>query len=509
MEAMTISRRQVIMYMNYRQAGKNQEIASAKVGISERSGRRIEKRQGQADLKGPRSYRTRLDPLEGKFEQELIPLLKQAPDLEPLTLLEYLQDKYPDRYNEGVLRTLQRRVKTWRVQAGIQQEVMFAQYHPAGEWSLSDFTQLPAGLITLNHQPFVHRLYHFYLVYSRFSFVRVVKGGESYTALAEGMQKAFQAIGGSPRQHRTDHLSAAYKNLSAQAQADLTVRYEALCAHYGVRPTRNNLGQAHENGAVEGRHAHLKRWIIQGIKLRGSGDFKDLAAYEAWLGALVARKNQRHYARFLEEQNHLRPLPTGWACDYTEISVKVSRYSAIQVKLVTYTVPSALIGCQVVVHLYDRLLRIFYEGQVALELPRIYPTGNKRRTRQIDYRHLIHSLVKKPMAFYHSLWQEELLPGPEFHQLWALCQVQYEPVQACRWMVGVLALAARMSNEARLADKLLSDYAQRGQLPDLMAIKKEYETQEPVVPLLHCQQHTLASYAPLLPGHLSQEAPCY
>lgn len=62
---------------------------------------------------------------------------------------------------------------------------------------------------------------------------------------------AIWALGGVPREHRTDSLSAAFRNLEAQAREDLTTRYEALCAHYGMQPTPNNRGIAHEYGAAK------------------------------------------------------------------------------------------------------------------------------------------------------------------------------------------------------------------------------------------------------------------
>lgn len=51
---------------------------------------------------------------------------------------------------------------------------------------------------------------------------------------------------GAPLYHRSDSLSAAFRNLSADAKEDLTHRYEELCAHYRMTPTRNNKGIAHE-----------------------------------------------------------------------------------------------------------------------------------------------------------------------------------------------------------------------------------------------------------------------
>ena len=54
-----------------------------------------------------------------------------------------------------------------------------------------------------------------------------------------------------PHEHRTDSLSAAFRNLDEAAREDLTRRYDALCAHYRMTPSRNNRGVAHENGLIE------------------------------------------------------------------------------------------------------------------------------------------------------------------------------------------------------------------------------------------------------------------
>ncbi|MET4121951.1 hypothetical protein ABIB85_008408 [Bradyrhizobium sp. JR1.5] len=67
-------------------------------------------------------------------------------------------------------------------------------------------------------------------------------GRESFVALAEGLQNALWSLGGVPREHRTDSLSAAFCNLDRNARDDLTRRYEDLCAHYGMRPSRNSRG---------------------------------------------------------------------------------------------------------------------------------------------------------------------------------------------------------------------------------------------------------------------------
>ena len=81
----------------------------------------------------------------------------------------------------------------------------------------------------------------------------MILGGESFTALATGLQNALWTLGGAPREHRRDSLSAAFRDLENAAKADLAERYEALCAHYGMTPTRNNRGVAHENARSKRR----------------------------------------------------------------------------------------------------------------------------------------------------------------------------------------------------------------------------------------------------------------
>jgi hypothetical protein len=110
--------------------------------------------------------------------------------------------------------------------------------------------------------------------------------------LIEGLQNALWALGGAPREHRSDSLSAAFRNLDTDAREDLTRRYDALCAHYGMQPTRNNRGVAHENGSVESSHGHLKKAVGDALMMRGVNDFDGLATYRRFIDAIVSRKNR-------------------------------------------------------------------------------------------------------------------------------------------------------------------------------------------------------------------------
>ena len=134
------------------------------------------------------------------------------------------------------------------------------------------------------------RFYHFRLPFSGFEHAHVVLGGESFVALAEGLQNALWSLGGVPEQHRSDSLSAAFSNLGADAKEDLTTRYEAFCGYYGMTPTRNNRGVSHENGSIESAHGHLKRALADALLLRASRDFDDLAAWRGFVDESVGRR---------------------------------------------------------------------------------------------------------------------------------------------------------------------------------------------------------------------------
>ncbi|MDD2660653.1 MAG: IS21 family transposase [Methylococcales bacterium] len=315
--------------MSKRQLGQSQETAAAKAAISERSGRRIEKGERQP-IRKERHWRTREDPLDAIWEKELVPLLEKESQLTGLTLWEYLEDEHAGQFPYSVLRTLQRRVKHWKATQGPVKVVIFRQSVPAGQQGLSDFSH-PATIITINGEVFTHLLYQFRLAFSGWRYVQIVLGGESYSALADGLQSALSLAGGSPVEHRTDSLSAAFNNHAEEQK--LTQSYEALCAHCNIRATRNNLGVSHENGAIECAHGSFKHRLDQAMKLRDSSDFATIKDYQAFLEKISERLNKRCQSRFKEEQPALRALPGERFMDYSELSLKVTRSSTLEIFL--------------------------------------------------------------------------------------------------------------------------------------------------------------------------------
>ena len=233
-----ITDQQMRLYMSLRQS-EPPIIAAAKAGFSTASAYRIEQDPRLPSQKqGPRERRRR-DPLAAVWDSEVVPLLRSVAGLRPIAIFDEIRRRHPE-IGAGIRRTLERRIRTWRALNGAEQDVIFRQEHPPGRLGLSDFTGMGDRGVSIAGAPLDHRLYHFRLAFSGWEHAQIVLGGESFVALAEGLQNALWALGRAPLQHRSDSLSAAFRNLDADTRQDQTQRYEALCAHYGMEPTRNN-----------------------------------------------------------------------------------------------------------------------------------------------------------------------------------------------------------------------------------------------------------------------------
>jgi hypothetical protein len=430
------------------------------------------------------------------FEAEVVPMLKRAPGLRSVAIFEEIIRRHPE-LGSGIRRTLERRIRSWRAVHGEEQEVIFRQTHEPGRAGLSDFTDMGGLGITVAPMPLDHRLYHFRLAYSGFEHAHVVLGGESFVALAEGMQNALWSLGGAPREHRTDSLSAAFRNLDQDAQEDLTRRYEALCTHYRMTPTRNNAGIAHENGAIESPHGHLKRAIEDALLMRATSDFPDLATYRRFIDELVGLRNARNAKRIDSERGALQSLPDRRTCDYEAVTVRVTSSGGFRLRKVFYTVPSRLIGHRLRVRLYDDRLEVFIGGTHLLTLPRGRPHSSGRHDQVVNYHHVIHSLRHKPMALLNLVYRDQLFPREAYRLAFEVLREALPERQACRTMVDLLALAHDRGCEAELAACLAADL-QAGLLPDMAVLHARFAPDPARVPHVTVQLAPLASYEGLL-----------
>ena len=454
---------EVKLYMQARHKGLSQRLAAARAGLSERTARKYE-RAGKlpSQMKRPHTWRTRANPFEEDWPW-VVEQLERDPALQGTTLFALVCARHPGRYRPTQVRTLQRQIASWRALHGPEREVIFEQQHTPGERGQSDFTWMNDMVITIAGNPFPHRLFHFVLTYSNVEAVSICQS-ESFEALAEGLEHALWQIGGVPQQHRTDHLSAAVRQLRAEEREEWTARYQALMDHYGMQPTWNNTGIAHENGDVEQAHHRFKQAVDQALRVRGSRDFPNRAAYERFLAELVRQRNQTRKERWSQEQSALHSLPLLPLAPCRELRVRVSRFSTITVLGNCYSVPSRLIGTTITMRVRAEALEGYVGTSRAFTLPRL--VGKQQR--HIDYHHVIWSLVRKPGAFAAYRYRDELFPTTTFRQTYDRLR-RVLPRRADREYVRVLHLAATTSESE--VDTALALLLEAQTLPTVEAVR--------------------------------------
>jgi len=334
-------------------------------------------------------------------------------------------------------------------------------------------------------------VYHFVLTYSNWESVKVCFT-ETFEALSEGLQEALWRLGGIPAEHRTDNLSAATHELAKSRGRGYTERYEGLLAHYGLRPSKITPGRANENGDVESSHRGLKNAVDQRLRLRGSRDFESVPSYCSFLQMMVEERNVARAARLAEEHARLRPLPARAVPAYRELEVTVKRGGILRVAGKPYSVPSRLIGHTVEVHLYANHLEVRYREEVVARPERVRGEGLEG----VDYRHVVHSLVRKPGAFRRYVYREAMFPTEVFRRAYDALAERSEKWADLEY-VRVLHLAATTMQcevEAALEVMLLA-----GELPEYESVKARVVPSEPqAAPEVHVSAPDLREYDALL-----------
>jgi hypothetical protein len=486
-----INDHQMRLYMSYRQT-LSAEAAAAKVGFSTATAYRIESDPRLPSQKKAPRGRRRPDPLASYWDAEIVPILMAAPGVRVIGVLEELRRRHPD-LNTNIRRTLERRISAWRALSGPEKDVIFRQEHEPGRLGLSDFTEASALAITIAGERLDHRLYHFRLAFSGFEHAGVVLGGESFVALAEGLQNALWALGGVPKEHRSDSLSAAFRNLTADAQQDLTERYQSLMRHYEMEPSRNNTGIAHENGSIESAHGHLKQALEDALLLRGTRDFADLDGYRAFVDEIVGRRNANNRKRIELERTKLGDLPHRRTADFEEKVIRITSSSGFILRRVFYTVPSRLIGHRLRVRIFDARLECFLGATPVVTLRRGRPVSDSKGGHVVDYRHVIHALRRKPMALLNLVYRDQLFPRPAYKRTFEALQERCDDRHACKVTVELLMLAHERACEAELADALNADL-DAGRLPDLATLRARFRPQQMPIPSVAVELVPLNAY---------------
>jgi len=467
------------------------ELAAMMAGMDPKTGRKyLKEGRFPSELKKLRNWRTREDPFKEDWP-EIAARFSEAPELEAKTLFEYLLENRHGRYEPGQLRTFQRKVRQWRALEGPPKEVFFAQEHRPGEAMQTDFTWATVLGITIQGEPFPHRLCHPVLPYSNWEWATTCRS-ESLAALRRGMQAGLVMLGRVPEYHQTDNSTAATHDL-ATGKRGFNEEYAALVRHFGMKPRTIGVGKKEQNGDVEALNGALKRRLEQHLLMRGSRDFESVADYEAWVQGVLMKANTLRCKRVAEELAVMRPLSVKCLPEYTEDDFKVSCWSTIRVKHNSYSVPTRLKDERVKVRLYDDRLEVYFKGVHQLTAERQLGRNGHR----IDYRHIIWSLVRKPGAFPRYKYREDLFPGPVFREAYdVLSEVMCSEREADINYLRILHLAAStMESEVEAALKLLLD---DGVVPEIDRVKALVSPPEPEHPELSLPEVDLSSYDGLL-----------
>ncbi len=436
-----VSDKQVKYLRRLLQMRISHEKAAFKSGMSEKTARKYrDSDQMPSQSRKRRDWNTRENPFDEVWD-EIEPYLEENPGVEAITLFNHLQRIYPGRFQDGQLRTFQRRVKNWRATKGKAKEIFFPQVHKPGKLGESDFTDATKLGVTINKQLLKHKLYHFTLTYSNWEYVRICDS-ETYESLSAGLQGALWTLGAAPKYHRTDRLTAAVRNLSSGKE--FTDRYEGLLNHYRITGEKIEARKPNQNGDVEQSHYRFLTAIDQALMLRGHRDFSSVKEYEFFLKMVMDQRNAGRTTRLKEEYQHLKELPQKKLDDAKILpEVSVSKNSTIRVQDNIYSVHSRLIEEKVYVIIRADLIEVWY-GQKKMEtIPRL--RGEKKH--RINYRHVIPWLIRKPGAFENYKYKKDLFPRSSFRMAYDLLSKQFSRKKATKHYLEILKLAADISED--------------------------------------------------------------
>ena len=162
---------------------------------------------------------------------------------------------------------------------------------------------------------------------------------------------------------------------------------------------------------------------------------------------------------------------------YANYQSRVRRWSTIQVAGRICSVPSRLIGKVVQIRLYSDHVEVYYKGHFVERMERVRGDGEVN----VNYRHVINSLVRKPGAFARYCFREQLFPTLHFRLAYDALN-QWRGERAEKEYVRILHLAAT-TIEATV-DSALSLPLEAGQPFDYAEVRELAEPKPPQAPAL-------------------------
>lgn len=440
-----------------------------------------------------RDWRTRADPFEAIWP-DVEAKLKEAPELQGKALFEWFCEQSPGVFQESQLRTFQRKVRRWRAMEGPAKEVYFPQVHQPGKRLSFDFTHMDSLAVSIAGEPFPHLLFHAVLTYSNWQWIRICHS-ESLLALRSGIQSTFLQLGHLPQEIWSDHSTAATHQIGSDQPGDraFNERYLELTDHFGVTPRTIQVNSPHENGDVESANGAFKSRVNQHLLLRASRDFEDLETYRLFLEQIAHKANRTRSDKLAEELAVMRPLKERLLHEYEEKIARVTSWSTVNINKKTYSVPSRLMGEKVKVRLYEDRAEVWFAGALQERITRI-----PGRNHQINYRHIIDGLLRKPGAFRNYRYRDDLFPQLRFRKAYdQLCDALPRR-QADLEYLRILKYAAYNSeNDVCEALEMLHELTL---LPTLHHVEEFLPQREVTLPEMEAFEVSLSSYDQLIEG---------
>jgi transposase len=433
------------------------ELSALRSGMDRKTASKyIRKKQLPSSIPQKRDWRTREDPLEliwAKAEA----FLSDAPGLEAKSLFEHLLEQHPDELHSLHLRTFQRRVKSWRIKQGTEKEIYFDQNRTPGECMQLDWTDMNGLNIFVAGEHYLHKLAHLVLPYSNYEGAIRCRS-ESILAIKKVLAHFLYSLNSTPAILQVDNSSAATHQIKRTgSERDFNDELVSIANYYGFSLRSTNISCPNENGDVESMNGHIKRRITQAMLLRGSSSFESMDDYDTFLRTVFDKANKTRLIKLEEELKVMKEIPKNPLPEYQEMYVTVRSGSTVNIKKVTYSVPSRLIGSSLKAKIFENEITLYNGADLVHEMPRVL--GDRGQV--IDYRHIIHSLVRKPGAFKNYRFRAELYPTEVFRHAFDKLVSVHGDRNGCLEYLRILKLSAEtIESEVEAALLLLLEGAE-------------------------------------------------
>lgn len=401
--------------MQHYETTQNISSSASKAGMDRKTAAKyIRGGEGPGERERPRDWRTREDPFASVWP-EVERWLEGNPFLEATTAFEDLQRRHPDEFEEGQLRSLQRRFRAWKLEKGHgRKPVYFEQEHEPGRLLELDWFHPRDFEVTIAGERYRHLICHCALTYSNWEWALPCRS-ESFASLKSCLQAALWELGCSPQICQVDNSSTATHRLGRGAPGrGFNERFLGLLSHYEMKPKTIQVGAPNENGDVESSHSHFRRYLRDNLALRPEGsDFESLEEYEQWLAECLRRRNLRRRTKMEEEKAAMAPLPPCRLPEYEETDCRVNKYSMARVGKGSYSVPSKYRGMRLRARIYESRIELWDGTRAVATFESHVNAGGAC----VDWRHLIEDLCRKPGAFERYRYRQSFYPSPLWQRL--------------------------------------------------------------------------------------------